>query len=73
MNNPTTTVASFSSTICKSMTNTVACPTYDRVAGISNIPYHMASAVQGFVSKIITGITITMKTISIPRTHEGNL
>ena len=67
MTNPTTTIASYSLTICNSMTNMVACPTSDRVAGISNIPSHIASAVEGFVSKIITRITITIKTIYIPR------
>ena len=69
MTNPTTTVASYSMTRCNSMANTVACPTSNRVVWISNIPFHIAFTVQGFMAKVITRITITIKTISIP----GNL
>ena len=38
---------------------------YGQYGCMSNIPFHIASAVQGFVAKTITRITITIKTISI--------
>ena len=50
MTNPTTIVASYSLTVCSSMTNMVACPIPDRVAGISNIPSHITFLLQSFVA-----------------------